>query len=612
MDKRTFIYQHWIFLFLLLTGLIVRLVFINYHGFSNDELSAWYRTNYTNFNDLINLGVKTGDMHPAFYQVLLWYWVRLFGDTEFSIRFISLIFYLANSWLIYRIGIRFFHKNASLIFLAIYSGLTFTIINTTFSRPYNSGTYFLLLAFWGILNLKICKEKQWKWTLLTSIGFLGAMYSHYFAFLTAGFIGVCGIFYLSNTERKWLFISGIIAVVGFIPHFFITNYQLHVGGLTWLNAPTIFWPIDFIYLFFNESWWLVFVLITMYSIFLKYYGFKRLNKQKYFSLAIFCLTFFSAFLLSYTFTPIMRDLAMLFILPFAFLPILSSIDFKDRQVPTYVVCIGLVMLTIFDSFGRNDILGFRHFGVFKQVGEEINFAVQKYSRDSITFASNYNNVEYINYYLDSKLTESIIDWEKPEAMKDLYSRIANSRTPYFIYSVNNKFHSPMFIEIIKKKYPIVRDYKIFGNSQFYFFSIAGRSKQENKWIRNLKTELTESHLEFLNAHTFKVSDFPQINASKGAYFVVSCKVNKGDLAELYLVVSLERNGKILLNGKDPFLYVAYNQIGINDKSNLINCVTAFQIPEIAQSNDTIKMYLWNPKKGTVKFQDFILSANELN
>ena len=176
--------KHWVFVSLLLLGLLIRLIFMHYQGLSNDELSAWHRTHFSNWDDFWVKGIKVGDMHPAFYQVLLWIWIKLFGDSEFAIRSTSLIFYILSSLLIYRIGIRHFSKFSGLLLIALYAGLTFTVMNSVFARPYNSGVFFLLLAFYGILELKVQQQHLWRWTLLIAISLVGAMLSHYFAFFT--------------------------------------------------------------------------------------------------------------------------------------------------------------------------------------------------------------------------------------------------------------------------------------------------------------------------------------------------------------------------------------------------------------------------------------------
>ena len=150
--------KHWVFVTLLIIGLIVRLIFMSEQGMSNDELSAWYRTRFSDWDIFWTQGVKVGDMHPAFYQVLLWVWVRIFGDSEWAIRSTSLLFYILNSYLLYRIGSKYFTQLGALLLQGLYIGLTFTVLNTVFARPYNSGIFFLLIAFWAILELKFnCK-----------------------------------------------------------------------------------------------------------------------------------------------------------------------------------------------------------------------------------------------------------------------------------------------------------------------------------------------------------------------------------------------------------------------------------------------------------------------
>ena len=158
--KNAFLNKHAIFIWLMLCGFTLRILFIEHQGLSNDELSAWFRTRYVDWDSFWNLGVKTGDMHPFFYQAFLKYWVTLFGDSEFSLRATGLLFYASNSLLIYRICNRFFSKNTGLGIIALYSCLTFTIINTTLARPYNSGTFFLLLLFLSIVEINRSSKKQ--------------------------------------------------------------------------------------------------------------------------------------------------------------------------------------------------------------------------------------------------------------------------------------------------------------------------------------------------------------------------------------------------------------------------------------------------------------------
>lgn len=68
-----------------------------------DEVSAWGRTGFSSFSELIQKGVK-GDGHPAGIQVFLNYWRMLAGDTEAAFKFPFLIMGILSIWLAFRIG----------------------------------------------------------------------------------------------------------------------------------------------------------------------------------------------------------------------------------------------------------------------------------------------------------------------------------------------------------------------------------------------------------------------------------------------------------------------------------------------------------------------------
>ena len=598
----------YIIFILVCIGLIARLIFIEHHGLSNDELSAWLRTKYDNFPDLINAGVKTGDMHPAFYQVLLWFWVHIFGDTEFSMRSISLIFYVLSMIMIYKIGSQFYTKMSSILLVALYVGLTFTIINTTFSRPYNSGVFFLLLAFYGILKVKSNNYLNWQNILLMALGFTGAMYSHYFAFLTALILGFTGLFYLNLRNSKQLLIAGAIAVVFFLPHLSITLHQLSIGGLQWLAKPTAMWPIDFLFLFFNNSWWLFTIILGLILFNIALNRSKRFSREQLFILSFPFLTFIVAFFISHSFTPILRDIAMVFILPFFILGIFSFFPEKGKLVS--VTCAVFLIFPTVDSFFRNDLLGPNHFGVFKEVGDCINKAVEKYGYKNISFASNYNNVAYLNYYLNQDVQESIIDWDKQDAINKLASRVTKAKTPFFIYSVNNKYHTPMFLEIIQKKYPAIREAEKYGNSEYFLFAQSGQTLLKKQQVANIHQSVTASNNEFMAEAHFTIS---QVKSwiSSDAYLKLSTQLITENNSSVYLVANIERQGQILKKGTDPVLYVAYDQNifkSLNDTSLLIN---AFKLPEDLDETDKLKIYIWNPKMAPISVQDILIEAVRL-
>ena len=164
--------NHRYFFLLLGIGFLFRSYFIIEQGLSNDELSAWNRTQTTSWNELWFYGIQVGDMHPGFYQVFLWIWVHLFGDSEWSLRSTSLLFFVLNTSLIYHIANKYFSRFSGLLTLALLTGLSFAVTNSVFARPYNSGEFFVLVSFLSILEIKHTSSFHWKWGLFLIIGFI--------------------------------------------------------------------------------------------------------------------------------------------------------------------------------------------------------------------------------------------------------------------------------------------------------------------------------------------------------------------------------------------------------------------------------------------------------
>jgi hypothetical protein len=574
--------KHGYFLILLLLGLITRVVFLSYHGLSNDELSAWYRTGFSSWDDFWYFGVTHGDMHPVFYQVLLWCWVRLFGDADWIIRVPSLFFYIGNMFLIYGICRKYFSEKAAYLPLLIYIGSSFLIIHTTLARPYNSGSFFILFSFLGILELNEKKDRSWRWIFFLSLGLSGAMLSHYFAFLTAGVLGLLGLIILNSKKRWDVVIAGALACVYFLPHLSVTWYQLNRGGLQWLAAPSWDWLMDVGVQLLNNSVWLalLFLSVIVYSLINK-----RIKSSHpiAFRMAwlIVLLTLVFGYLISYLLTPVLRELVVLFILPFLLIVLGHQI-----QLSKTVTILGAFVLLL-HSFMFDSVLKFHHFGDFKFLAADINKIHDKTGFSSITHATNTNNAAYLNYYLKNDVNEDIKNWDEPEAVNKLFARVQRIKTTYFLYALNNAYHSEQFIAVIRSRYPVVFKDASFGNSRYVFF------KKSNKQLRpNTVQQMQVSEEEFLATVTWPVDQFN----SGSSVFLTNHSIVEGN-EPVYGVVTIERDEKQLLNGNSPVLYQSFD---VNQKFNgnkdLGTAYLGFKLPVACLPTDSIKCYLWNPTK----------------
>ena len=88
---------HYIILVILMAGLFLRIYGLSTESLWLDEgFSVWHSK--TDIPLIIK--AASSDVQMPLYYILLHYWMGLFGDSEFSIRFLSVIFGLLAVFLV--------------------------------------------------------------------------------------------------------------------------------------------------------------------------------------------------------------------------------------------------------------------------------------------------------------------------------------------------------------------------------------------------------------------------------------------------------------------------------------------------------------------------------
>jgi hypothetical protein len=458
----------------------------------------------------------------------------------------------------------------------------------------------LLLLFYAILKTNESANFSWRWTIVIALAAAGSGLSHYFAGLVA--VVICLLSFLKLTRlRKTILLSAMTACLLFVPHLTITLTQLSKGGLQWLAPPRALWLVDFIHLFFNNSWVLCVGMVILFITGMVVFGNEKRSTYTSLSYLIFLVSISVGFIISYTYTPIVRELVMLFLLPFFFLPLMSRLKLpRQRQY----LAIGFFIIPFAHSLVKNDLFGYGHYGVFKEIAQEIDSAIEKYGKENITFASSYNNIEYINHYARHPLTEEITDWSKEDVQEMLYKRIRNSSTGYFCYSVNNHIDPPFFVELIKTCYPKLTKSFIAGNSKFFLFEKV-KSESVARKEKSLKIDSSEFQFEkSWRVNQLKRSDKPF------SYYKISCEGLLYAKHPLMVVVGLERNGKFVQTGDFPELYLAVDQSKFVDTMKQGIFFTVFHLPKTAEPTDVVKAYIWNPEKYKIGLSNLELELIE--
>ena len=233
--------------FILIIGLLLRLP-----GMSD---SLWYdelwATN-VKLGDLRSLAFTAiSDAHPPFYTVLMFLWIRIFGDSEISVRMPSLILGAASIFLVFAAAKYFIGNRAALIAALLLSLSPVHIWYSHEARSYSILVFFLLLSIIAHCRLRSA-DAQPIWFYVYFFSMFICVMTHFYL---AAYVFVIS---LVTIAEKPLLHRRILAANGFIVFclFALLALKLATGRLqTTVGVLRYFTLTEFYELFFN--WFLL-------------------------------------------------------------------------------------------------------------------------------------------------------------------------------------------------------------------------------------------------------------------------------------------------------------------------------------------------------------------
>lgn len=622
--------RHIDLLIILLTGFVLRLVVSIIHSYSNDELSAVSRLRYTNFSDLIELGVQKGDMHPAGVQVFMKIWSLIFGTSEGMMRFPFVLFGTGAIFVLFLIGRDWFNRRTGLIAAAMLAVLYFPIMNSEFARPYSPGLFITLLVGYFLHKVLFQGKNKLKNSIWLGVFFALGMYTHYFAFLSVGFIGATGLLFLTRQNFKFYILSALIAVILFLPHIGVTIYHLSVGGLQWLGPPENDWLIQFLYHAFNESYVVIitFAAFCIIALWQKNKG-ESMDRK---NLILAVLWFFGVYILGHIMslisTPVLKFPVMLFVFPF-FLILVAIIM---SRIPSYkAIVMAILLVGVSSTINEKALFGNQHYALFKESGLKIAEWNETYGEENIYTIYNINNPDYMNFYAEEWGGDSIrFDWHELEFNSDIPIRedLLKRQEEYCVIGFSSRITLVQIFETVREFYPTVVDYEQYNNGAVFLMQKGNRSQLGNEeelawfssfadgeWTFNpeniIPTEgvdhyLLDSATIYGPEYHFSLSDLPDW---ENLYLKaeIAAEMEEGDM--LTVAFSGERNGEVIQ-------YRGENMWEGHDLERMILTTTsqtgyfAFKIPDYLMETDDLKISLWNRGGTEIKITSFRITCYE--
>jgi len=465
--------------------------------FMHDEFSAIIRSQYDNFSDLIDFGVKT-DSHPAGVQIFIYYWIKIFGLHEWSLKFPFIICGIFSVFLVYKIAKTWFGSDTA-VFSALTIGiLQFTIFYSQLARPYSPGLCFVLLSTFYWTKLVFQKEYSKVNIILYVMAASIASYIHAFSLFFIFIQGITGLFFIKGKANfKYIFINSLIFIL-YIPHIQIFIIQMQRGDIGgWLAKPNINFILDFFSYAFHYSQIFYFTVIaSVYFLSTSSKNRKKgVNKFRLISLLWFTITFLTAYLYSVYRHPILQFSTLLFVFPFIIMLAFSYVANLKTNIK-YIFMLGFTLVGVFTLVTTRQHYNTMYNQGFDGIVKNIAKDSKKYNIANPSFVLQAPNQKMFEYYLEkNNLDNSYFKITDGKLSTSLHNFINNKKPKVLFYGWAD-YEDLSIVAYLKDNYKYILNKESFFNSEYFVFSDTLIDENISKDIEN-KHEIVGSSNEFI-------------------------------------------------------------------------------------------------------------------
>src|SRR5258708_761946 len=215
----------WLILF---AALVLRVISLNQSLWLDEAINVVFAQKLTLWDFLTKYSLA--DFHPPGYFLLLWIWIRIFGNSEIAVRLPSVLFGVGTVLLIYLIGKQLFSKKIGLLSALFLAIAPLHIYYSQEARMYSFAAFAVCLSFYFFIRIL-----QRKYILVNILGYIFSttlvLYSDYLAYFALVAQGIYILFY--QRDKLNLFLKPIIFILMlFLPWLIFFPSQLLNGQHT--------------------------------------------------------------------------------------------------------------------------------------------------------------------------------------------------------------------------------------------------------------------------------------------------------------------------------------------------------------------------------------------
>lgn len=320
------------FSIIVLINILFKIIYLDYSSFWYDEIvsveSAWL-----DFGHIKH--VSEWDNNPPFYYYCLSVWIKLFNDSEFCVRLLSVIFSSLSAGVLFLLANKFFNKTTAIIASFLYLSNNFLYFYSHEARAYALVGLLILVSSYLFLGFR--EKNSWiQICILGLINFLIA-YSHYIAGIIIAFEFLLMFFYFDK-QTKIKFSYSILITIALVLFRFTKKQFLLIfafnstGSVFWLQKSEFQYLIEVLSEFFFNYFLIFPLLIVIIAGIMFEYKYKKHepNLLVMYSVIIGLGSIIIVYLVGMK-VPIFLDRYLIFTIPFIFILIAYSFSFLKNR-----------------------------------------------------------------------------------------------------------------------------------------------------------------------------------------------------------------------------------------------------------------------------------------
>ena len=598
--------NRWIFIGILVVAAV--LCFYNYFNipFTHDEFSALFRTQFDSFSELIEKGVAETDTHPPLIQVFLYYWIKLFGASEWIVKLPFTVCGLGAVVLVYLIAKKWYNETVGLFSAAFFSSIQYTIVYSQVARPYISGLFFALAMVYFWTQLMLNPEKRfYKNSFFYILFTVLCAYNHHFSLLFAAIVGMTGVFIIPKKYIVKYLISAVIILLLYIPNIPIVLAQLKMGGIEeWLAKPHNDFMIDYILYIFQYSVAALFVMagLTVYGLI------KRGTvNYKFFVISIlwFLLPFLIGFFYSRYVNAVLQYSCLIFSFPFLLFFLLGHIKLQKPAINLIIVVI-ILTTNIFALVKERQHYTLFYRSPYQKIVENHEEAHKKIEK-TVSIIDSHRKIT--QYYLNKTDAAAPFIWFDSFSNEKEWASFVKEQAEKtdYLYLGCISSNLPTTVPVIQEYFPSIIAQNNYSGGTTYLFS-----KEKNNDLTVIHKQENPCFIDSLTEYAFSFSK-PLLDIISNPYnFIdVSVKVLVPEKYEdILLVSSLETEKGLIYWSGTPFdNFIPTDDIG---KWTTIHHSLKLSDIYLRYKGIEIKVYIWNKGRQNFLVKDFSIDLRKGN